>query len=71
MGLRNKLGLIPFVIGYITFLSCSLGMYLFKVSIEKRSTKNSPNILLEKFSNYFGKIRFHDTERGKRAEENG
>ena len=35
MGLRNKLGLIPFVVGYISFLRCSLGMYLFKVSLNR------------------------------------
>ena len=36
MGLRNNLGLIPVVVRYIAFLSCSLGMYLFKVGFNRK-----------------------------------
>ena len=50
MGLRNKLGLIPVVVGYIAFLSCSLGMCLFKVSFNRK-------IFDETFGEFFvGKI---------------
>ena len=65
MGLRNNLGLIPVVVGYIAFLSCSLGMYLFKVSLNRKTfDENFGEFFFGKIWNDFGKTRFHDTEKG-------
>ena len=65
MGLRNNLGLIPVVVRYIAFLSCSLGMYLFKVSLNRKTfDENFGEFFVGKIWNDFGKTRFHDTEKG-------